>query len=38
MLTWIGYFAGTLGVERVLKMFDKYGIKASWFIPGHSLE
>jgi len=33
-----GYFAGTLGVERLLKMFDKYNMKATWFIPGHSLE
>lgn len=33
-----GYYAGTLGVERLLKLFDKYRIKASWFIPGHSLE
>lgn len=33
-----GYFAGTIGVERLLKMFDKYNMKATWFIPGHSLE
>lgn len=33
-----GYFAGTIGVERILKMFNKYGITATWFIPGHSLE
>lgn len=33
-----GYFAGTIGVERILKMFDKYNIKATFFIPGHSLE
>ncbi|KAK5106684.1 hypothetical protein LTS08_000805 [Lithohypha guttulata] len=33
-----GYFAGTIGVERLLKMFDKYDMKATWFIPGHSLE
>jgi hypothetical protein len=33
-----GLFAGTIGVRRLLKLFDKYGIKASWFIPGHSLE
>lgn len=23
---------------RLLKMFEKYNIKATWFIPGHSLE
>jgi len=22
----------------VLKLFDKYNIKATWFIPGHTLE
>jgi peptidoglycan/xylan/chitin deacetylase (PgdA/CDA1 family) len=33
-----GYFAGTQGVRRLLKLFEKYKIKASWFIPGHSLE
>ncbi|KAI9712411.1 MAG: hypothetical protein M1820_001624 [Bogoriella megaspora] len=33
-----GIFAGTVGVRRLLKMFDKYGIKTTWFIPGHSLE
>lgn len=33
-----GYFAGTVGVERLLKMFDKYNMKCTWFIPGHSLE
>ena len=38
VLTAPGYFAGTLGTRRILKMFDKYKIKATWFIPGHSLE
>ncbi|KAK2606708.1 hypothetical protein N8I77_005439 [Diaporthe amygdali] len=33
-----GYFAGTVGVRRLLKLFDKYNIKTIWFIPGHSLE
>ncbi|KAI0482028.1 family 4 carbohydrate esterase [Xylariaceae sp. FL0804] len=33
-----GLFAGTVGTRRLLKLFEKYGIKASWFIPGHSLE
>lgn len=33
-----GLFAGTHGTRRVLKLFDKYNIKATWFIPGHSLE
>ncbi|TLD15052.1 Peptidoglycan deacetylase [Venturia nashicola] len=33
-----GLFAGTHGTRRVLKLFDKYNIKATWFIPGHTLE
>lgn len=27
-----------MGTRRLLKFFDKYGIKTTWFIPGHSLE
>ncbi|GAQ09412.1 peptidoglycan deacetylase [Aspergillus lentulus] len=33
-----GVWAATVGTRRLLKFFDKYGIKATWFIPGHSLE
>ena len=33
-----GIFAGTVGVRRLLKLFDKYKIKTTWFIPGHSLD
>ncbi len=33
-----GLFAGTVGVRRLLKLFDKYKIKTTWFIPGHSLD
>jgi peptidoglycan/xylan/chitin deacetylase (PgdA/CDA1 family) len=33
-----GLFAGEVGVPRLLKLFDKFHIKASWFIPGHSIE
>ncbi|KAL2352092.1 hypothetical protein BJ546DRAFT_238402 [Cryomyces antarcticus] len=33
-----GLFAGTVGVRRLLKLFEKYDIKTTWFIPGHSLE
>ena len=33
-----GIFAGVIGVPRLLKMFEKYSIKTTWFIPGHSLE
>lgn len=30
-----GLFAGSTGVRRLLKLFDKYNQKATWFIPGH---
>jgi peptidoglycan-N-acetylglucosamine deacetylase len=33
-----GLFAGEVGVPRLLRLFAKYHIKASWFIPGHSIE
>ena len=33
-----GVFAGEVGTPRLLKLFDKFKIKASWFIPGHSIE
>ncbi|KAI8228454.1 Peptidoglycan deacetylase [Colletotrichum sp. SAR 10_86] len=33
-----GYFAGTVGVRRLLDLFKKYNIKTTWFIPGHTLE
>ncbi|CRG90716.1 hypothetical protein PISL3812_07761 [Talaromyces islandicus] len=33
-----GIFAGNVGVQRLLRMFEKYNIKTTWFIPGHSLE
>jgi peptidoglycan-N-acetylglucosamine deacetylase len=33
-----GLFAGEVGVPRVLNLLDKYEIKASWFVPGHSIE
>ena len=33
-----GVFAAEVGVPRVLKVLDKYGIKGSWFIPGHTIE
>lgn len=33
-----GLFAGTHGTRRMLKLFEKYNIKATWFIPGHTLE
>ena len=33
-----GIFAGTNGTQRLLKMFAKYDIRTTWFIPGHSLD
>jgi hypothetical protein len=35
-----GYFAGQVGVPRLLKLFQKHKIssKVTWFIPGHSME
>lgn len=33
-----GLFAGTIGVRRLLTMFERHNIKTTWFIPGHSLE
>lgn len=33
-----GCFAGEVGVPRLLKLFKKYNMKTSWFIPGHSLD
>src|SRR5258705_9257357 len=33
-----GLFAGEVGSPRLLKLFDRLGIKTRWFIPGHSIE
>jgi peptidoglycan-N-acetylglucosamine deacetylase len=33
-----GLFSGEVGVPRLLKLFARYGLRASWFIPGHSIE
>ncbi|MFN0302406.1 MAG: polysaccharide deacetylase family protein [Burkholderiales bacterium] len=33
-----GMFAGEVGVPRLLKLFEKYDIKTTWFTPGHSME
>jgi peptidoglycan-N-acetylglucosamine deacetylase len=33
-----GIFAGEVGSPRLVRLFDRYGIKATWFIPGHTLE
>lgn len=31
-----GMFAGEVGSPRLLKLFAKYGMKTTWFIPGKS--
>ncbi|OAM29198.1 MULTISPECIES: polysaccharide deacetylase [Eikenella] len=33
-----GLFAGEVGTPRLLDLFDKYRLKTTWFIPGHSVE
>ncbi|MCX2682550.1 polysaccharide deacetylase [Campylobacter sp. MIT 21-1685] len=33
-----GLFAGEIGIPRLLKLFQKYNIPATWFAPGHSIE
>lgn len=33
-----GLFAGEVGSPRLLKLFDKYQLRTTWFIPGHSAE
>jgi peptidoglycan/xylan/chitin deacetylase (PgdA/CDA1 family) len=38
-LTYIaqGMYAGEVGVPRLLKLFKKYDIRTTWFIPGKLL-
>ncbi|MFT0859408.1 polysaccharide deacetylase family protein [Ancylobacter sp. G4_0304] len=33
-----GMFAGEVGVPRMLNMFERFGIKTTFFVPGHSIE
>ena len=33
-----GLFAGEVGAPRLLELFRRWGIRTSWFIPGHSIE
>jgi peptidoglycan-N-acetylglucosamine deacetylase len=33
-----GLFAGEVGAPRLLNLFERFGIKTTWFIPGHSIE
>jgi peptidoglycan/xylan/chitin deacetylase (PgdA/CDA1 family) len=33
-----GVFGATVGIDRLLRLWDKYNIKATWFTPAHSAE
>jgi hypothetical protein len=33
-----GIFGATVGIDRLLKLWDKYNIKSTWFVPAHSAE
>ncbi|HVC04367.1 MAG TPA: polysaccharide deacetylase [Candidatus Acidoferrales bacterium] len=33
-----GMFSGEVGTPRLLKLFDRYKIQTSWFVPGHSID
>ncbi|KUJ07078.1 glucose 1-dehydrogenase [Mollisia scopiformis] len=33
-----GIFGATVGIDRLLKLWEKFGIKTTWFVPAHSIE
>ncbi|WP_433227019.1 polysaccharide deacetylase family protein [Actinomadura formosensis] len=33
-----GMFAGEVGTPRLLRLFGKYDLRTTWFVPGHSIE
>ncbi len=33
-----GMFSGEVGTPRLVELFRRFGIKTTWFIPGHSME
>jgi hypothetical protein len=33
-----GVLAAEVGVPRLLRLFDRHGLRTSWFVPGHSIE
>lgn len=33
-----GVFGATVGIDRLLSLWDRYKIKTSWFVPAHSIE
>lgn len=33
-----GIFSGEVGGPRLLRLFEKYSLRTTWFVPGHSIE
>ncbi|KAI9662542.1 MAG: hypothetical protein M1821_008709 [Bathelium mastoideum] len=33
-----GIYGATVGIDRLLRLWEKYNIKATWFTPAHTLE
>ena len=33
-----GMFSGEVGTPRLVELFRRFGIRTTWFIPGHSIE
>ncbi len=33
-----GMFAGEVGGPRLIRLFEKYSLPSTWFVPGHSIE
>lgn len=33
-----GEFSGRVGAPRVLDILERYGVKSSWFVPGHTAD
>lgn len=33
-----GEFGATVGAPRLLELFEQYGVKTTWFVPGHTAD
>ena len=33
-----GEFGAKVGAPRLLELFDQYGIRSTWFVPGHTAD
>jgi peptidoglycan/xylan/chitin deacetylase (PgdA/CDA1 family) len=33
-----GMFSGEVGTPRLIELFRRFGIRTTWFVPGHSIE